>query len=194
MKMSEAANLVFQWIFVLNAVKHKLFYVSIVKEILRADPKLWGCTIFGPKMVHLPRTKMFWEKALIFSFISLLGPFTVHKILKKFLERIQSYDDAPFLGPKLPIYSKQGFFWKSQYYLHIPIRNSHGGSRVIKLCHFWVQNGPFAQRRIFWEKSLILFSYTYKKFSQRIKSYKNVPLLGAKWPICQMKNFFQKTR
>ena len=112
MEMSEAANLVFQWIFVLNAIKHKLLYVSIVKEILRADQKLWGCTIFGPKMVHLHRTKMFWEKALIFFFLSLLGPFTVHKILKKFLERIQSYEDAPFLGPKLPIYSKQGFVWK----------------------------------------------------------------------------------
>ena len=46
MKMSEAANYVFQWIFVLNAIKGKLFYFSIVKEILRADPKLWGCTIF----------------------------------------------------------------------------------------------------------------------------------------------------
>ena len=29
--MSEAANLVFQWIFVLNSVKHKFFPVSIVK-------------------------------------------------------------------------------------------------------------------------------------------------------------------
>ena len=31
-KTSEEANLVFQWIFVLNSVKHKFFYVSIVKE------------------------------------------------------------------------------------------------------------------------------------------------------------------
>ena len=30
-KKSEAANLVFQWIFVLNSVKHKFFHVSIVK-------------------------------------------------------------------------------------------------------------------------------------------------------------------
>ena len=29
--MSEAANLVFEWILILNSVKHKFFYVSIVK-------------------------------------------------------------------------------------------------------------------------------------------------------------------
>ena len=33
-KMSEAANLVFQWIFVLNSVKHKFFSVSIVKAAI----------------------------------------------------------------------------------------------------------------------------------------------------------------
>ena len=32
METSEAANLVFQWIFVLNLVKHKFFHVSIVKQ------------------------------------------------------------------------------------------------------------------------------------------------------------------
>ena len=31
--MSEAANLIFQWVFVLNLVKHKLFHVSIVNTI-----------------------------------------------------------------------------------------------------------------------------------------------------------------
>ena len=31
-KASEAANFVFQWFFVLNSVKHKFFYVSIVKQ------------------------------------------------------------------------------------------------------------------------------------------------------------------
>ena len=30
-KTSEAANLVFQWVFVLNSVKHKFFPVRIVK-------------------------------------------------------------------------------------------------------------------------------------------------------------------
>ena len=33
--MSQAANLVFQWIFVLNSVKHKFVPVSIVKLLLK---------------------------------------------------------------------------------------------------------------------------------------------------------------
>ena len=32
--------------------------------------------------------------------------------LKKFLQWIQSYEDAPFLGPEWYIYPKQIFFWK----------------------------------------------------------------------------------
>ena len=30
------------------------FHCAKFKKILTADPELWGCTIFGPKMVHLP--------------------------------------------------------------------------------------------------------------------------------------------
>ena len=43
MKTSEAASLVFQWIFVLNSVKHKFFPVSIVKtKIMAHDPVVTG--------------------------------------------------------------------------------------------------------------------------------------------------------
>ena len=31
--MSEAANLIFQWIFVLNSVKHRFLHLSIVKKL-----------------------------------------------------------------------------------------------------------------------------------------------------------------
>ena len=31
--MSEAANLLLQWIFVLNSIKHKFFYASIAKIV-----------------------------------------------------------------------------------------------------------------------------------------------------------------
>ena len=34
---------------------------NLKKKILAADPELWGCTIFGPKIVHLPQTKSFLE-------------------------------------------------------------------------------------------------------------------------------------
>ena len=42
-----------------------LFIGQNFKKILTMDPELWGYTIFGPKMVHLPQTKTFLEKLFI---------------------------------------------------------------------------------------------------------------------------------
>ena len=84
------------------------FILQNFKKILRADPELWGCAIFGPKMAHLSWT-IFLVQTIIITFIYLLALFTVQN-LKKFLQRIQSYEDAPFLGPKWSIYTKQFFF------------------------------------------------------------------------------------
>ena len=39
-------------------------------------------------------------------------PFPLGKILKKFLQQIRSYEDAPFLGPKWSICPTQIFFLK----------------------------------------------------------------------------------
>ena len=41
----------------------------------------------------------------------LLPPYSFWKILKKFLEPIQSYEDVPFLGPKWHICPEQFFFF-----------------------------------------------------------------------------------
>ena len=35
------------------------FIVQNFKKILPADPELWGCTIFGPKMAHFPKWEFF---------------------------------------------------------------------------------------------------------------------------------------
>ena len=48
---------------------------------------------------------------LVQIFIYLLTLFTVQN-LKKFLQQIQSYEDAPFLGPKWPICSNKNFVRK----------------------------------------------------------------------------------
>ena len=37
------------------------FHCAKFKKILTVDPELEGCAIFGPKMVHLPQTKLFFE-------------------------------------------------------------------------------------------------------------------------------------
>ena len=46
-----------------------------ILKILTADPELWGCTIFEPKMVHLPQTIFFFWKIINIILIYLLAPF-----------------------------------------------------------------------------------------------------------------------
>ena len=58
-------------------------------------------------MVHLPQT-IFFCKIINIILIYLLAPFMC-KVLKKFFQWIQSYDDVQFLGPKWPISSKEIF-------------------------------------------------------------------------------------
>ena len=41
------------------------FILQNFKKIIRTDPELWGCAIFGLKMAHLPWTKLFWYKPLL---------------------------------------------------------------------------------------------------------------------------------
>ena len=53
----------------------------------------------------------FWYKPLLFTFICLLAIFIVQN-LEKLLQRIQSYEDAPFLGTKWSICPKQIFLKK----------------------------------------------------------------------------------
>ena len=51
----------------------------------------------------------FLVQTIIITFIYLLALFIVQHF-KKFLQQIQSFEDAPFLGPKRSIFPK--FFWK----------------------------------------------------------------------------------
>ena len=52
--------------------------------------------------------KFLLVQTIIITFIYLLALFIVQN-LKKFLQQIQSYEDAPFLGPKWSICPKQFF-------------------------------------------------------------------------------------
>ena len=62
-------------------------------------------------MAKFVMNKNFLLQTIIITLIYLLALFIVQN-LKKFLQRIQSYEDAPFLGPKWSICPKQIFFWK----------------------------------------------------------------------------------
>ena len=41
------------------------FHCAKFKKILTADPELWGCTIFGPKMAHFLKSEFFSENLLM---------------------------------------------------------------------------------------------------------------------------------
>ena len=69
------------------------------------------CAIFEPKTTHFSWT-IFLVQTIIITFIYLLALFIVQN-LKKFLQRIQSYEDAQFLGPKWPISPNENFFKKT---------------------------------------------------------------------------------
>ena len=86
------------------------FHCKIFLKNLTTDPELW-CAIFGSKMIHLPQTNFFWIKLLI-SFSSTYWSLSLFKTLKKFFQRIQSYEDASLLGLKWPICPNEIFFIK----------------------------------------------------------------------------------
>ena len=46
------------------------FIVQNFKKIL-ADPELWGCAVFGPKMAHFPKWEFFSEN-LLMNLVSLI--------------------------------------------------------------------------------------------------------------------------
>ena len=154
--------------------------------------------------------KFFLEKQLI-KFSCTYQSFSFCKILKKFLQSIQIYEDLPLSCPKWLICPEQNFFGTNHYHYFpfLPIgpchcskfkKNSYNGSRVMTMHLFWAQNGAFATKN-FGKKLLISFSSTYwpfslckmfKKFLQQIQSYEVPPFLVPKWPICSNENFFKK--
>ena len=78
-------------------------------------------------------------------------------------------------------------------------KNSYSRSRVMRMCHFWIQNVPFAPN-FFWKVINIIFIYllalfigqNFKKSFKRIQNYEEVEFLSPKWPISTNENFFQK--
>ena len=75
------------------------FILQNFKKNSWADPELFAMN------------KIFLIQTIIITFIYLLALFIVQN-LKKFLQRIQSYEDAQFLGPKWPISPNENFFRK----------------------------------------------------------------------------------
>ena len=93
----------------------------------------------------------FLVQTIIITFIYLLALFIVQN-LKKFLQRIQNYEDVPFLGPK---WSKIMFFLENyQIHSHVPAspfhcarfeKNSSSGSRVMRMHNFGPKTVHFSK-------------------------------------------------
>ena len=86
------------------------FHCAKFKEILTADPELWECTIFGPKMVHLP-PKIFL-KIITIILIYLLAPFIVQNF-KKILPADPELWGCAIFGPKMAHFPKWELFQKT---------------------------------------------------------------------------------
>ena len=107
--------------------------------------------------------KIFWYKPILL-LSSTYWPFLLCKIYKKFLQLIQSCEDAPFLDPKWSICPKHFFGGKllisfsSISPFHCPKfqKKPSSGSRVMWMCNFWTKNCPFAQMRNFFSKNLLM--------------------------------------
>ena len=87
------------------------FILQNLKKILRANPELWGCVIFAPKMAHLSWANFFWYK-LLWLLSSTHWLFSLFKIFKKFLQQIQSYENVSFLVPNGSFAPNKKFVWK----------------------------------------------------------------------------------
>ena len=84
---------------------------NVCKKILELIESYEDVRQFRDQNGSFVLNKNFLVQAIVITFIYLLALFIVQN-LKKFLQQIQSYEDAPFLGPKWSICPKQIFFWK----------------------------------------------------------------------------------
>ena len=90
------------------------FHCAKFKNVLAADPELWGCTIFGPTMVHLPPPplKNFFWKIMDIILIYLLASFIVLNF-KKIFPADRELRGCAIFGPKMAHFFKWEFFQKT---------------------------------------------------------------------------------
>ena len=137
------------------------------------DPELWGCTIFGPKMVHFPQTIFFFFGKLLLPFLSTYKHLSLCKISKKFFQRIQSYEDAQFSSPKWPVSPNENFFRKpvdEPCFFHSCLSTSQKSQSNINLLLVYWQ---LKNTEIHWSR--VIFGYKSRtRFFPRMQFSQNV--------------------
>ena len=95
-----------------------LFIAHNYKKIQREDPNLWGCTIFGSKMVHLPQQKLL---ILLSSNYRPLSKNVSQKFTKKPINKNSKTLILRHFWPFLVIFVCWGFFPKYSVLSHTTI-------------------------------------------------------------------------
>ena len=136
------------------------FIMQNFKKILQANPDLWRCAIFGPKMTICHEKIFFGTNDYYFHLPT--GPFHCAKF-EKIITADPKLWGCTIFGPKMIHLPQTIFFWKkiisfsSTYWPIFFVQNLKKFlvGLVMRICHFGAQNVPFAQMRIFSEKKLI---------------------------------------
>ena len=86
------------------------FILQNVKKILRADPELWGCAIFGTKTTHLSLTKFFGANHYYYFHLP-IAPLHCVK-LKNILPVDPELWGCAIFGTKMAHFPKWEFFYR----------------------------------------------------------------------------------
>ena len=116
------------------------------------------------KRSNCPKRNFFSKNNKIF--MHLLSPFILQN-LKRILRADPELSGCAIFRHKMAHLSWTKFFDTNQYYyFHVLVgpfhcakftKNSYSWSKVVRMSHFWAQNGPFAPN-IFFGKLLLSFS------------------------------------
>ena len=89
------------------------FTLQNFKKILRVNPELWRCAIFGPKIAQFILNKMFLVQTNIITFICLLALF-IGQNFKKIITANPELWGCIIFGPKMVhLPQTKDFFWKN---------------------------------------------------------------------------------
>ena len=87
------------------------FILQNSKKILRADPELWGCAIFGSKMAHLYRTNFFGTNHYYYFHLT-IGRFHCAKFKKILAADLELWGCAVFGSKMVHLPQTHFFLWK----------------------------------------------------------------------------------
>ena len=147
-----------------------IFIKQNSRKFLTADPELWGCAILGPKLVHLPQTKIFLEKKLDIIFIYLLAPSNAQNF-KQILTADPELWGCAIFGAKMAQLCKWEFFSENLFMSLVPFIHAYRHTEKSKSnINLLMRYRRFLA--ITWEPDLTRF-FPSIQFSHNLMNHKN---------------------